>query len=105
MEKDFLKLPLSTQMAIVSFGIGSLLFVLYFPFRESENLIKIGIIYIVIAFITNGLMLIKLIYDWFVLPIERSNIIKQILILLINVPISFFYFVVILYSVLSNQPF
>ena len=105
MEKDFLKLPLSTQMAIVSFGIGSLLFVLYFPFRESENLIKIGIIYIVIDFITNGLMLIKLIYDWFVLPIERSNIIKQILILLINVPISFFYFVVILYSVLSNQPF
>lgn len=105
MEKDFLKLPLSTQMAIISFGIGSLLFVLYFPFKESDNLIKIGIIYVVIALVANGLMLIKLIYDCFVLPVERLNIIKQILILLINVPISFFYFIVILYTVLSNQPF
>jgi len=104
-KKIFLKLPLSTQMAIVSFGIGSLLFVLYFPFKESDNLIKIGIIYVVIALVANGLMLIKLIYDCFVLPVERLNIIKQILILLINVPISFFYFIVILYTVLSNQPF
>lgn len=39
MEKDFLKLPLSTQMAIVSFGIGSLLFVLYYTFHSKNQTI------------------------------------------------------------------
>ncbi|WP_143165289.1 hypothetical protein [Flavobacterium cucumis] len=105
MEKDFLKLALPTQMAMVSFGIGTLLFGLFFLFKTSDNLIKIGMIYIAVAFIANGLMLLKLIYDGFFIPNQRSNAIKQILILLINLPIAFLYFVIILYTILDNQPF
>ena len=36
MEKDFLKLPLAIQMAIVSFGIGTLLLLLHFIFKKSD---------------------------------------------------------------------
>ena len=39
MEKDFLKLPLAIQMAIVSFGIGTVLLLLHFIFKKSDIII------------------------------------------------------------------
>lgn len=98
MEKDFLKFQLSTQMAIVSFGIGTLLLLLHFIFKNSDIIIPIGIYYVLIAFLVNGLMLLKLIIDWVTEPLNRSKIERQVLILFANIPISFVYFLIIIYT-------
>ena len=58
MEKIF-KMPVNPNGNCIVWN-WFLLFVLYFPFKESDNLIKIGIIYVVIALVANGLMLIKI---------------------------------------------
>ena len=98
MEKDFLKLPLAIQMAIVSFGIGTLLLLLHFIFKNSDIKIPFGIYYVLIAFLVNGLMLLKLIIDWVTEPLNRSKIERQALILFANVPISFVYFLIVIYT-------
>ena len=98
MEKDFLKLPLSTQMAIVSFGIGTLLLLFHFIFKNSDIVIPIGIYYVLIAFIVNGLVLLKLIIDWITEVENRPNIERQALILFANIPISFVYFLIVIYT-------
>lgn len=98
MEKDFLKLPLSTQMAIVSFGIGTLLLLLHFIFKKSDIIIFTGIYYVLISFLVNGLMLLKLIIDWITEVENRPNIERQALILFVNIPISFVYFLIVIYT-------
>lgn len=98
MEKDFLKLPLSTQMAIVSFGIGTLLLILHFIFKKSDIIIVTGIYYVLISFLVNGLMLLKLIIDWITEPLNRPQIERQALILFANIPISFVYFLIVIYT-------
>ena len=98
MEKDFLKLPLSTQMAIVSFGIGTLLLLLHFIFKKSDIIIFTGIYYVLISFLVNGLMLLKLIIDWITEVENRPNIERQTLILFANIPISFVYFLIVIYT-------
>ena len=98
MEKDFLKLSLSTQMAIVSFGIGTLLLILHFIFKKSDIIIVTGIYYVLISFLVNGLMLLKLIIDWITEPLNRPQIERQALILFANIPISFVYFLIVIYT-------
>lgn len=97
MEKDFLKLPLAIQMAIVSFGIGTLL-LLHFIFKNSDKIVTVGIYYVLISFLINGLMLLKLIIDWITEPLNRPKIERQALILFANVPISFVYFLIVIYT-------
>ena len=96
MEKDFLKLPLAIQMAIVSFGIGTLLLLLHFIFKKSDIIVTVGIYYVLISFLINGLMLLKLIIDWITEPLNRPQIERQALILFANVPISFIYFLIVI---------
>lgn len=99
MEKDFLKLPLAIQMAIVSFSIGTFILLLHFVLKNSDLVIIIGIYYLVIAFIVNGLMLLKLIFDWVTESKNRKSTLLQITILLINIPIAFFYFYLVITSI------
>ena len=96
MEKDFLKLPLAIQMAIVSFGIGTLLLLLHFIFKNSYIIVTVGIYYVLISFLINGLMFLKLIIDWFTEIQSRHKIERQALILFANVPISFIYFLIVI---------
>ncbi len=99
MEKDFLKLPLAIQMAIVSFSIGTFILLLHFVLKNSDLVIIIGIYYLVIAFIVNGIMLLKLIFDWVTESKNRKSTLLQITILLINIPIAFFYFYLVIVSI------
>ena len=99
MEKDFLKLPLAIQMAIVSFSIGTFILLLHFVLKNSDLVIIIGIYYLVIAFIVNGIMLLKLIFDWVTESKNRKSTLLQITILLINIPIAFFYFYLVIASI------
>ena len=99
MEKDFLKLPFAIQMAIVSFSIGTFILLLHFVLKNSDLVIIIGIYYLVIAFIVNGIMLLKLIFDWVTESKNRKSTLLQITILLINIPIAFFYFYLVIVSI------
>ena len=85
-------------MAIVSFGIGTLLLLLHFIFKKSDIIIFTGIYYVLISFLVNGLMLLKLIIDWITEVENRLNIERQALILFANIPISFVYFLIVIYT-------
>lgn len=94
----------STQLAIVSFLVGTALFLFYF-FSKNSTLIDIGIFYICIALIINFIMLFWLIYLFISQKNHREYFIIKILILLANIPIAFLYFYLIIQKTTSNSPF
>ena len=105
MENYFLKLSFSIQIAIISFIVGTLLFMCYFIFPKWDNIIFIGIAYVLAALFFNIIVLINLIVNFITEPFQRKNIALQIAIVLANIPIAFTYFSIIIYSKTSNSPF
>ncbi|MFD2909636.1 hypothetical protein ACFSX9_12935 [Flavobacterium ardleyense] len=105
METYFLNLPISTKIAFISFSIGTLLFGTYFLIPRSNNLIIIGLSYTLIAITTNGIIFLKLIYNWIKSPTKRFSIEKQALIVLANIPIAILYFFIITNNIISTSPF
>ena len=105
METYFLNLPISTKIAFISFTIGTVLFGTYFLLPRSENLLFIGLFYTLIAITTNGIIFLKLIYNWITDPTNRYSIEKQALVLLANIPIAILYFFIIFYNITSTSPF
>lgn len=105
MEKDFLKLPFSIQIALLSFLIGTLLFASYFMFPKWDNIIFVGIFYVLAAIFFNLIVLINLFVNFITEPFQRKNIALQIVIVLTNIPIALIYFSIIIYSISSNSPF
>jgi|GEM_PF-4510952 len=98
MEKDFLKLPFSTKMAILSFLLGTILFIGYFVAEDKLIFLIIGFMFVIIALISNLLMLIILLFDWIENPSEKKEISKKILILIANIPITIIYLAIIIYQ-------
>ena len=105
METYFLNLPISTKIAFISFSIGTLLFGTYFLLPSSDNLLFIGLFYTLIAITTNGILFLKLIYNWITDPTNRFSIEKQGLVLLANIPIAILYFFIITHNITSTSPF
>ena len=105
METYFLNLPISMKIAIISFTIGTLLFGTHFLIPRSDTLFVIGLYYTLTAIFVNGIMFLKLIYDWITNPTNRYSIEKQGLVVLANIPIAILYFFIIFYSITSNSPF
>lgn len=98
MEKDFLKLPFSTKMAIVSFILGTILFIGYFVADDKLLFLILGFVFVIIALIINLLMLTILLFDWIECPTEKKQISRKILILIVNIPITIIYLTIIMYS-------
>ena len=98
MEKDFLKLPFSTKMAIASFILGTILFIGYFITDDKLIFLILGFVFVIIALISNLLMLIILLFDWIEYPAEKKQISRKILILIANIPIAIIYLTIIMYS-------
>lgn len=105
MEKDFLKLPFSIQIALLSFLIGTLLFACYFIFPKWDNIIFVGILYVIATIIFNLIVLINLLINFFTAPFQRKNCAIEIVIVLANIPIAFIYFSIIIYSISSKSLF
>ena len=99
------KLAFSTQVAVYSFLMGTLLFLLSFPFYENEFIYPIGILYVILATFINLMILIWLLYYLIVNKNERQEIVIEILVLLINIPIALAYFFIIVERIESNSPF
>lgn len=85
----------STQLAIASFAIGTLLLLLgkYFP---NEYSLVAGALYVVGAFVVNAAVLLVLVYFFLAEPENREYYAIKILILLANIPIAVLYFYLIL---------
>ncbi len=98
MEPNFLNLPFSTKVAIVSFVLGTLLFLGYFVIDDEFLIMLYGFFYVIIAIIINLLLLIYLLYKWLENPLAKKEISNQVLILLVNIPIAILYFVIIFYT-------
>lgn len=82
-------LPFSTQLAIGSFSIGTLLFIGY-KFIHLDFLVVIGIYFILLATICNSLVALYLIYELLTKENKMETAIKLI-ILLSNIPITIIY--------------
>jgi len=92
-----IKTSFSTVFAIVSFCIGTLLF-LAFQITKEESLLFIGLIYVLFAIFFNMLILINLFYEFLFKSHKEETAIK-ILILVSNIPIAYLYFTL----TLNNQ--
>lgn len=99
------KLAFSTQVAVYSFLIGTVLFLLSFPLHEHEFIYPIGLLYVYLATFINLMVLIWLLYYLIVNKYERQQIVIEILILLTNIPIALAYFLIIVEGIESNSPF
>ena len=88
---------LSTQIAITSFVIGTILLIAYLLLLNS-SLLQIGIIYLIIAFLVNLIMLVYLIYLWITQKNHQEYFTIKILIMLANIPIAFVYLKIVFLS-------
>lgn len=83
-------LTFSKNPALGSFLIGTILLISLYLLKIYSITI-LGLLYISLAVIVNGSFLFILIYDWIFKKEFRKEIIKSILILLLNIPIVFIY--------------
>ena len=85
----------STYLAIGSFGIGTLLFLLHFVLPEYGLLYFIGYFYLLIAFLVNLLVFLNLLFLYFIKPNEREDLTIKMLIMLANIPIALLYLYIV----------
>ncbi len=86
----------STQLTGVSFGIGTLLLVLHKIFPHAQDIILVGIGYVIIAFVINLLVFLFLFYLFITNPFNRGYFIGKMFIMLANIPIAVFYFLLVI---------
>ncbi|KRD10110.1 hypothetical protein ASE21_10335 [Flavobacterium sp. Root901] len=86
----------STELAIGSFIIITLLFILYILSDQSPNVLIIAWPFALSAIIVNAIMLFHLTEKFIHLPLQRRDIAVKILILLSNIPIAFFYYLLVM---------
>lgn len=101
--KTLKKIPISTAIALVSFGIGTLLFLSYM-ITSNRELVLIGFFYTYLAVILNSFVLLYLIYQLFAKTNKEDTVIR-ILILISNIPIAYFYFIIVENKFYTLQPF
>jgi O-antigen/teichoic acid export membrane protein len=80
----------STQLAIVSFVIGTILFLINNAFHFPD-LLFIGLLYIGIAFILNTITFFYLIYFIIIEREQKEYFFLKIMILLANIPVVYLY--------------
>lgn len=83
---------LSTHIAIYSFGIGTILFVIDQLFPTIDFIIIIGIYFVMTAILINSLVVINLIHHFIFFRNHREYFAIKILIVLANLPIAAGYF-------------
>ncbi len=93
--QDFKNFSFSTQFAVASFIIGTALFASYYIFPNKDGIIILGLFYTLFAVFFNIMIVINLIFQWLIMPIERENIAVKILIVLANIPVALLYFIII----------
>jgi hypothetical protein len=83
---------LSTQIAIASFALGTLVFLLHQLFPREDIIFVIGIFYVLIALFVNGVVVLNLIHHFIFFQNHREYFGVKILIVLANIPIAALFF-------------
>jgi hypothetical protein len=86
----------STELAIGSFIVSTLLFALYVSTNANSNVLIIAFPFVASAILLNTIMLFHLIDKFIFLPEQRRNIAVKILILLSNIPVTLLYYSIIM---------
>lgn len=94
----------ATLLTLVSFGIGTLLFVLLQCNPDSFELLAYGLLFVILAVFVNFLMLVNLIFLLFIYPEQREAIAIKILLLLSNIPMACVYFSFVAKTTISTVP-
>lgn len=81
----------STYLALISFGIGTLILIIHLLFPEMSLIYYVGYIYVLVALIINGFTFLYLLYLFIIYRFDRETIAIRILILLANIPIALLY--------------
>lgn len=94
-------------LAIVSFVIGTFLFLGYFLFDypDKDRVIITGLFYTLFALIINAITFIYLLFQYFKHPVKRDLIVIEGFFLLCNIPIAILYFYIILTNFNTYQLF
>ncbi len=82
----------STPFALVSFTIGTILFILYHIVSDNSGILILGFFYVLFALLFNGLILLHLLYELIIFSNKRKYIFIKILILISNIPIVMIYY-------------
>lgn len=90
----------STQLAIGSFAIGTLLLVAQQLFPQEINIILCGLCYVILAFVLNLIVFLYLLYYCLVHREYREYFAIKMLIMLANVPIAVCYFLITINQIL-----
>ena len=77
---------------LISFLIGTILFIVFTFLVKSLMLLQTGIIYILVSFIMNLFILIHLLYQAYVHPQHRLQLLQTCGLMLLNLPIAISYF-------------
>lgn len=101
-KKNF-KGAFSTEIAIGTFAIGTLLFLLYLLFPEKSELLITGFFFILFAILVNGILLLILLYHYIILSNQREFIAIKIIIQLSNIPIAALYLYLIILFENNNK--
>lgn len=86
----------STELAIGSFIVSTILFALYIVSNESSNVLIIAFPFVTAAILANTIMLFHLMDKFIVLAEQRKDIAVKILILLSNIPITLIYYSIVM---------
>jgi hypothetical protein len=83
---------LSTQIAIGSFALGTLVFLLHQLLPREDIIFVIGIFYVLTAMFVNGVVVLNLIHHFIFFQNHREYFGVKILIVLANIPIAALFF-------------
>jgi|SRR6478672_8148396 len=101
---DFKHFSFSTQMAVIFFVFGTLIFGMYFLMPQYEGIFILGLCYVLFAGFCSSVLLIRLFYLLLVVPpSDRESIIIRMLIVLANIPVAIFYLYLIIHNIKSTS--
>ena len=84
----------SIELVIGTFIISTALFASYMLTNKNSNVLVVAFPFVVSAFLLNGIMLFHLTDRFIKLYNKRKDIAVKILLLLSNIPIMYFYYVI-----------
>lgn len=82
-------------MAIMSFCLGTLLFLLHCMAPQDSGIVMIGLYYVILAGVSNVMMLLVLIGVACMRMDAIDDIARSILLLMANLPVAVIYFVLV----------
>ncbi|RTY89102.1 hypothetical protein [Flavobacterium sp. GT3R68] len=85
----------STELAIGSFIIGTVFFILHQVYPNADSVFMMGFMYVATAILLNAIMLIHLVYHFLLCPNQSEYIAIKMMILLSNIPIAAMYYHII----------